>query len=40
MITVVGSGFGAFGIVKKLVDKSIRVRLVTSTASKKIIKKK
>ena len=36
MITVIGSGFGAFGIVKKLVDKSIKVRLITSTESKEI----
>ena len=36
MITIVGSGFGAFGIVKKLVDKSIKVRLITSTSSKEI----
>lgn len=30
MITVIGAGFGAFGVVKKLVDKSIKVRLITS----------
>jgi hypothetical protein len=36
MITVIGSGFGAFGIVKKLVDKSIRVRVITSTVSRQI----
>lgn len=36
MITVIGSGFGAFGIVKKLVENSIRVRLITSTTSKRI----
>ena len=36
MITVVGSGFGAFGVVKKLVDKSIKVRLITSITKKEI----
>ena len=33
MITVIGAGFGAFGVVKKLVDKSIKVRLITSNKS-------
>jgi len=31
MITVIGSGFGAFGIIKELVEKSIKVRVITST---------
>ena len=35
MITVIGSGFGAFGVVKKLVDASIKVRVITSREDKK-----
>lgn len=31
MITIIGSGFGAFGVVKELVEKSIKVRVITST---------
>lgn len=36
MITVIGSGFGAFGVVKKLVDASINVRVITSVKDTKI----
>ena len=31
MITIIGSGFGAFGVVKELIEKSIKVRVITST---------